>query len=459
MRIASSDGMINPKFVLILLLCVGLFFIFSKMLFTEGAFHSIVILAGLVVFALTLIKTEWALMVVIFATLFSPEIEVGRVAGRVVTIRIEDVLMVILVFTWLAKVAINKEIGFLKVTPLNRAIKVFAVICVIATLIGILRGDVFPPKGIFFVLKYIEYFVLFFLVVNNIHQEKQAQLLLSSFFAVCLMICLYSMTQLGKVERLSAPFEGAAGEPNTFGGYLLFLFSLCFGLFLYLENGRKRWFFGGLGALTLFTLFMTLSRGSYFGLVGAYLVFFALARPKRMLLLGAGVCVGLMLIVVPGAIQKRILYTFSLTSPEITEYTVTIRGVALDPSSSARIQSWKYAVKDWFKHPLLGHGVSGRGLVDNQYFTFFVETGLVGILAFLYLLWRIWILGYGAYRAQTQPYYQGLFVGFLAGFIGLLFHAVTANTFILIRIMEPFWFLTGIIVNLPEIQQTSSEAA
>jgi hypothetical protein len=41
----------------------------------------------------------------------------------------------------------------------------------------------------------------------------------------------------------------------------------------------------------------------------------------------------------------------------------------------------------------------------------------------------------------------------LAGFIGLLFHALGANTFIIVRIMEPFWFLAGIVMMLEEIEK------
>jgi predicted lipid-binding transport protein (Tim44 family) len=49
--------------------------------------------------------------------------------------------------------------------------------------------------------------------------------------------------------------------------------------------------------------------------------------------------------------------------------------------------------------------------------------------------------------------YKGLVLGFMAGFIGLAIHALTANTFIIIRIMEPFWFVTGIIMMLPKVKE------
>lgn len=455
----ESVGKVNPRFLVSLAAFLVVFLLFSRLLFAEGAFYSLAILIGVVVFSLTLIKTIWALMIVIFATLLSPEIEMGKVAGRLVTIRIEDILLGVLVLTWLAKVAINKEIGFLRKTPLNNAIKAFAVIAIVATVIGIFRGFVFPPKGIFFVLKYVEYFVLFFMVVNNINEEKDIRMLLTSFFAICIVICLYALTEVGVRDRLTAPFEGeGGGEPNTFGGYLLFLFSICCGLFLYAESIQQRLFFAGVGGLTLVTLFFTLSRGSYFGLIGAYLVFLFLNRRGRGVLLAVAAAVVLVIYFVPGSVQKRVLYTFSVGEPEITEKTVYIQGVALDPSTSARIESWQLAIKDWLQHPLIGYGVSGRGLVDNQFFTVFIETGLIGLIAFLYLLWRIFRLAWSAFREEQAPLYRGLFLGYLAGFVGLLFHAMAANTFIILRIMEPFWFLTAIIAHIGEIRRETESA-
>jgi hypothetical protein len=40
-------------------------------------------------------------------------------------------------------------------------------------------------------------------------------------------------------------------------------------------------------------------------------------------------------------------------------------------------------------------------------------------------------------------------MGFIAGTFGLLAHAIGSNTFIVIRIMEPFWLVAGIVVMLP----------
>jgi hypothetical protein len=58
---------------------------------------------------------------------------------------------------------------------------------------------------------------------------------------------------------------------------------------------------------------------------------------------------------------------------------------------------------------------------------------------------------------MDEELYKGLVLGFIAGFIGLVFHAITANTFIMIRIMEPFWFVTGIIMMLPKLLDSTEE--
>ena len=48
-------------------------------------------------------------------------------------------------------------------------------------------------------------------------------------------------------------------------------------------------------------------------------------------------------------------------------------------------------------------------------------------------------------------------IGFMAGFVGLIVHALGANTFTIVRIMEPFWFFVGIITVLPTLERQEAE--
>jgi len=44
-----------------------------------------------------------------------------------------------------------------------------------------------------------------------------------------------------------------------------------------------------------------------------------------------------------------------------------------------------------------------------------------------------------------------VFCVLFAGLTAIVTHSIGANTFIIVRIMEPFWFMTGIIATLPTL--------
>src|SRR5438093_11778484 len=67
--------------------------------------------------------------------------------------------------------------------------------------------------------------------------------------------------------------------------------------------------------------------------------------------------------------------------------------------------------------------------------------------------------GLASFRALREPEERGLALGFLAGTVGLLVHAIGANSFIIVRIMEPFWFFTAIIVTLPGLAAAGASDA
>lgn len=113
-------------------------------------------------------------------------------------------------------------------------------------------------------------------------------------------------------------------------------------------------------------------------------------------------------------------------------------------------------MKDTVRHPILGSGVTGYGFVDAQYPRVLVETGIIGMISFFLLLAAIFRQGKIVFRGTSDIVYRGLSMGFLAGFIGLLVHAVGANTFIIVRIMEPLWFVLAMVVMIPQLESQSS---
>src|SRR5439155_1632600 len=207
------------------------------------------------------------------------------------------------------------------------------------------------------------------MVVNNLTDRRQAWRLVTAAFLTAVIVSLIGMTKIASGQRVSAPFEGKDGEPNTFGGYLLLLMAVAGGIALETARIRTRVLYLGLTGLMAIPFVFTLSRTSYVGVIPAVAVLAVLSSRRRLMigaLIVALVASPLVVALFPDTVTKRVLYTFE---PERGQPTVRV------------------------------------------------------------------------------------------GTVGLLGHAIGANTFIIVRIMEPFWFFAAIVVALPGLAQAEAMAA
>ncbi len=123
--IKTNNIDIDSRTVFLLLIIVGATFlggIFITKVSTGAAFFMI---AALVISVASFLSAEVALYVLIISMLLSPEFIVGGLggggttAGRGITLRFDDILLVIIGFSWFLKTAIKKELGLFLRTPLN----------------------------------------------------------------------------------------------------------------------------------------------------------------------------------------------------------------------------------------------------------------------------------------------------------------------------------------------------
>ena len=406
-------------------------------------------------FIVAFVKIELALYLLIFSMLLSPEFSVGSAGGEVgmrggVTVRLDDFLLLVIGFSWFTKTAINKELGLFLKTPLNLPIFLYLIVCLISTALGVMGGRVDAKVGFFFVLKYFEYFIVYFMVVNHIESKEQINRFLACLFITCFLVSVYGLIQIPAGGRVTAPFEGEIGEPNTFGGYLLFVGALAIGLYPKMENSKAKHLIGILILTILPPLLFTQSRSTYLAMipVGLYL---ALRSTRPAIIIG--LMVSFLIVspfLLPKAVIERVKFTFSQRK-HLEQ--IQIGQVRLDTSLSARLNSWQHAALAGLKHPIIGHGVTGYKFLDAQLPRVFAETGLIGLAAFFYLIYSIFKLAFNRVKQVKTPYYNGLAIGFIAGLIGLIFHSIGTNTFIIVRIMEPFWFAAAIVFALPEIEE------
>jgi len=404
--ISASD--INLKYILAFISFVVIALFLGVMATEFSPQTAISLVLGIAFFIVAFINTEWGLYLLVFSMLLSPEISVGGASDGLA----------------------------------QR-------ICVISTALGVMGGRVNAKVGFFFVLKYFEYFIVYFMMVNHLEKREQINRFLTFLFITCFLVAIYGIIQIPLGGRVTAPFEGEAGEPNTFGGYLLFVGAVALGLFRGVEDARGKLFIGILIITCIPPLLYTQSRSTYLAMIPVA-VYLALRSTRPAIIIGLFLS---FLIVSPFLLPKTVIdrIKFTVSQAERVDQ-VRIGQIRLDTSLSARLTNWQKVAISSIQHPVLGHGVTGFGFVDSQFLRVWIETGAIGLIMFSYLIISIFKQAIQASRQLVTPYYKGLVVGFTAGFIGLLFHAIGANTFIIVRIMEPFWLVAAIVITLPKLE-------
>lgn len=436
--------------------------------FSSGAPLLVITLsAAIAVLLVTFQKPENGLFVIIFSMLLSPEIILSRVSSRAVTVRIDDVMIIAVFVAWVAHQTFTKEKKIFAKTALDTPIFFYFVIVLISTSLGVMRGNVSVIRGFFYVLKYLEYFIIFFLVSNIVSDKKQIQLFLYAGLATAIIVTLNSYVQIAQgVPRTSAPFDvpygtTGFGEPATLGGYYLVIFSIIAGLISFSSSSNTRFLFLGLLLFMVPPFIRTLSRASYFAMILLYLttLFFSKQNRTWWLILSL-----FMIIASPyifpklgNEMEKRITQTYSGANAH-EEVSIGGKRVKIDLSAMARVWAWKYILEEKLpKHFMLGWGVTGTSFVDAQIPLILGETGMLGLLTFLWIIITMLVQSRKVMVESSDPFFKGLGLGLLAAVIALLTQSITTNTFIIVRIMEPFWFLAAIVLRIGDIEKNGQE--
>jgi hypothetical protein len=393
--------------------------------------------------------------------LLSPKIGFGAVGGgREAVIRYDDVLLLVIFFSWFARAAISKNKPFITSTPVQAPVLIYTSVYVLSTSLGILRGDINPKVAVFYLLKFVEYFLLYFMTVNIVDTKEEIKRYARYGLAVALIVTVYAMQYYltaGPDARATAPFEATLGssiassEPASLGGYYLVVFGVLLA-FMTEYSGRALLFAACAFAVMFPAFLLTFSRASYIGFVFMTLAVLLLARRRKMMLLlfvSAGLLGAALMPGLSGKVLDRITMTYRGDYANSTVSLGSAGQVKMEESAADRVRSLKHVTMEKLPvHMILGWGVTGIGLGDTQYALLLGEVGLAGFFVFFWMIYRIFFTARTVYRACAEPWAKAMGLGLMACVAGLLSQAIGVNTFIIIRIMEPFWFLTALVMVL-----------
>lgn len=436
---------------------------------TNNPFFPILILIGFCIALLTFFKPRFGLIVMLFFMLISTDMQLDQsTEGRGLSIRIEDVILLIVTGGWLLNRAKTRSLSMFKHVPINKPVIFMALAITMASIIGYLQGTLPIRRGILFTLKRLEYFWLFFMALNIMESDKEVRLATK-----ILLICTVAVSVIGAVQFYLFPLSGLAGggatattgfgRANTLADFYLIVGGVVFGLMVY-ETQRKTLIFYFLVAVCIsIALFMTKSRGAYVSIPPLAITIVLVAKSKKVLigLFVIGACLLLYFLmtftlsqgssmIAQGANMLTDKHGFEIEEQLGSIADVATKGPEADSSFYARYSSWINNIDNIFEYPLFGHGVGSVPLsyFDCHHVREVYETGFIGYIIFLYMNLSIFMTVLALFYMTEDPFIKGLTCGFLGGHVAMLIHGWSIANFYTIMNMEVFWFIVALIMIL-----------
>ncbi len=393
-------------------------------------FYVLAAAVAVLLFILTFVNIFLSLSILIACVGLSPEFSLGGVNN----LRIEDFIVVALTAAWFTRAVWRRE-PLVRV-PVAKPMLAYFAVMVLSTIWGIAAGTTSPLSALLFIGKNVEYGLILLIVVNNVKTEREFRALVFMAGLAAVSSALMGLQPDDEVGAAVQRLQGPLGEtPNIFGGYLILNLSILLGLFLHAERASGRVVtIMALGVVAVALLF-TYSRGSYVAML-AGLTAVALLKERRLLVVGA-VGVVIFILLAPASVWQRA----STIAPLLTEG---------GESWSGRTEAWDLVLtKVLGESPLLGFGMGSAdlGYIDSEYFLVLYQTGVAGMVVFLWLILRIGWEAKKAYEAlEPRGFSKGYAAGYLMAYAAFLTHAVAATSFSAIRTMECFMILTGLLL-------------
>lgn len=316
---------------------------------------------------------------------------------------------------------------------------------------------------IFGMRAYLEYAVLYFVVAAAPLGEGDRKKIVHAILLFGIAMALVGAAQklfgvatphawvqaLEASQGITTRVFGTMANPNTYAGYLVMIIAL-FGAFLTerIRPWLRAMVLAGL-AVALFSLVYTYSREALFALVAVGLVI-AIAGDARALVVL--VVFGLLAVVADPKLLDRVLFGFSNT------YT----SVSL---SYGRLYFWEKSLYVISQHPLVGvgpglfggsvakdfhspvalhYGLESMSNVDSQWIQATAEMGILGLVAYLWILIAIVKTGLQVRKLDQDPFFRAVGLGTAAAAVGFAVQSVFAGLFEVHQVVLILWLAAGV---------------
>jgi probable O-glycosylation ligase (exosortase A-associated) len=203
-------------------------------------------------------------------------------------------------------------------------------------------------------IEFAKVVVIFVVLVNAVRTENRLRALVWLVLIASCVVSGFAVSDYvhGRMNLSGLRIQGVIGgifsNPNDLALHLVMMVPIAAGLVLATRNRVARVLYSALVILFLFAIVATFSRGGFLGIIGVVTVFIWRAtRRRRLLILGAGICLVIAFIALA---PRDYLSRLSTTD---------------DASAIARQDEFKRSSLLILRHPLLGVGIDNYPLYSN----------------------------------------------------------------------------------------------
>jgi len=209
-----------------------------------------------------------------------------------------------------------------------------------------------------------------------------------------------------------------------------------------------------LAGFSVMCLMYSLSRGGYLALLVGSL-FLGIVKQRKLLII-LGVFLFTWTSVVPVAVRQRVMMTYDTNTG------------TLEHSAATRVSLWEEAMHVFDSNPLVGVGFYTYAYSEhlnnykdshNIYVKVLVETGVVGLMMFLWLLAKTFRAGFGLFRSSPDRFLASLGLGLAVWVVCAAIANFFGDRWTYLQVNGYMWVLGGLVARALLIEENAPSAA
>lgn len=357
-------------------------------------------------------------------------------------------IFLMILFFIIALAVVRSNYGF----SLKASVLSFIIISLIASTFTSQRLSISAEA---FLFKTMEYLLIFLIIADVINTPRRIFNLVFAFLSGAFFIGLDGIYQKLTGHDLFRKFPmflnvkitAAFKSPNDFGTYLATVLPLPLALIAFNATDRKRK--SALLVLSLLLaacLLLTFARGAWLGFLVGFLFLLVFTGWKR--LVAALVILALL-----------VSLTVLLAPPAIKGQLSSLAKLGSDTSSIDRLLIWKTGWRMFLDRPVFGHGLNTFMSVFEKYkppdykeivyahncfLQMAAETGIIGLLVFLWLCASILIRAFSNFFGASDRFLKAVAIGAAACIAATLANSLVDTNLYSLPLAVLFWSLCGL---------------